>query len=221
MTTEHASTHPRIQIIGEGHDQAGKRYFKLSVPGSAVDIPPFSMEQLVKPKALWIELNNAGANLFTTKAQNQLLAQLQRYKRSEPSFRVASRLGWDSGAFVLGNEIIGTPDLRLERSFRHLDHQMLAKYRVREPSKIGRTKLATIAWATRGSCSRSAWPSPDRSLSWSGGRGPVGFNWSAMLKLASPPPAWWLGRFGAVIVRRNAGRKASWRAGIRLPAKSK
>ena len=144
MSTKRASTHPRIQIIGEGHDQSGKRYFKLSVSGSAVDIPPFSMDQLVKPKALWIELNDAGANLFTTEAQNQLLAQLQRYKRSEPSFRVASRLGWDSGAFVLGNEIIGTPDLQLERSFRHLDHQMLAKYWVKGTLRDWQKKIGHL-----------------------------------------------------------------------------
>ena len=119
-----------IVIVGEGRDEWNNRYLKFAVRGSERDIPPFSVKELTTdPRPLFAELGNAGWNAFTSKARNDFLGKLQNRKPQQPTFKVVTRLGWNSGAFVLPNEVIGHPNEQLECSFRHLDHQMLAKYR--------------------------------------------------------------------------------------------
>ena len=119
-----------ITIVGEGRDEWNNRYIKFAVRGSGRDIPPFSVEQITtEPKPLFAELGNAGWNAFTSKARNGFLEKLQNRKPQQPTFKVVTRLGWNSGAFVLPKEVIGHPNKQLECSFRDLDHQMLAKYR--------------------------------------------------------------------------------------------
>jgi putative DNA primase/helicase len=122
----------RLIVKGEGRDEWGNRYFKLTVSGSGMDLPPFSMHQISsEPDALYKALSNAGLNVFTRKAKNAVLEILQGQQHAPSSFKVATRLGWNSGAFVLPSKIIGQPSRRLEPSFRHLDRQLLAKYRIK------------------------------------------------------------------------------------------
>jgi hypothetical protein len=123
----------QVRIAGEGRDEWGKRYFKFIVRGSNIDIPPFSIKSIIKNNGrdLFIALGNAGWNAFTVKARNELLSKLQNRKPRDPSFKVVTRLGWASCAYVFPGEIIGTPNTPLETTFGGLDYSMLGKYRTK------------------------------------------------------------------------------------------
>ena len=124
--------HFLVKVSGEGIDEFGNRFIKFAVRRSTRDVPPFSAAQLTTdPAPLFVELANAGWYAFTPKARRDLLEKLQNLKPQPPTFKVVTRLGWNSGAFVRPNEVIGHPNKQLECSFRHLDHQILAKYRSR------------------------------------------------------------------------------------------
>jgi putative DNA primase/helicase len=136
-----------VMILGEGRDEWGHRFFKFAVRGSASNIPPFAAKEIMDgPNSVFGELVDAGANTFRKSARNELLRQLDERKPEASKFKVVTRLGWNSGAFVLPHKIIGQPKEHLEPSFRHLDPPLLAKYRVRGTlktpkewqSKIGR-----------------------------------------------------------------------------------
>ena len=101
----------RISIEGQGRDEWKNRYFKFAVAGSNSNIPPFSAKEIMENStALFVELTNAGASAFQRSARNQLLQQLDALKPQAAKFKVVARLGWNSGAFVLPNEIIGEPN---------------------------------------------------------------------------------------------------------------
>jgi putative DNA primase/helicase len=135
----------RIIIKGEGRDEWDNRYFKFAVAGSNSNIPPFSVKQIMENStALFVELTNAGASAFRSSARNDLLSQLDGRKPEPAKFKVVTRLGWNSGAFVLPNEIIGQPSTTLETSFRHLDQQLLAKYRIKGTLQQWRTNIGKL-----------------------------------------------------------------------------
>jgi hypothetical protein len=134
-----------VIIRGEGRDEWNRRYFKFFVRGTEVNIPPFSAEEIIKcPNSLFVELSNTGASVFSASARNQLLRQLDERKPEASKFKVVARLGWNSGAFVLSDKIIGQPKDRLEPSFRHLDQPLLAKYRVKGTLKEWQTKIGKL-----------------------------------------------------------------------------
>jgi len=134
----------QVRIAGEGRDEWGKRYFKFIVQGSNIDIPPFSIESIMydNGKNLFIALGNAGWNAFTLKARNELLSKLQNRRPRHTSFKVITRLGWASGAYVFPAEIIGTPNTPLETTFRGLDYSMLGKYRTKGSLEDWRQNVA-------------------------------------------------------------------------------
>jgi putative DNA primase/helicase len=135
----------RLIIKGEGRDEWGNRYFKLAVKGSELDLPPFSMHQISsEPDALYNALSNAGLNIFTRKAKNAVLELLQAQQHAPSTFKVATRLGWNSGAIVRPDQIVGSPKPRLERAFGNLDPQMLAKYRSGGTLQEWQTNIASI-----------------------------------------------------------------------------
>jgi putative DNA primase/helicase len=103
------------------------------------------MDQLSsEPEALYSALSNAGVNIFTRKAKNKILELLQARKPAPPSFKVATRLGWNGSAIVRPDEIIGAPKIPLERALEGLDQQMLAKYRVRGSLAEWQANLASL-----------------------------------------------------------------------------
>lgn len=119
-----------VVIIGEGRDEWGNRYIKLQVNGS--DIPPFKVADLVtNPNKLFAALANAGWNGFTRKARDEMLEKLEERKRKAPTFKVATRLGWNGDAFVLPDKVFGHSKMPLEIVLGGLDQTMLAKYRTR------------------------------------------------------------------------------------------
>ena len=134
-----------VKVLGEGIDEFGNRFIKFMVRGSTRDVPPFSATQLtMDPAPLFAELANAGWNAFTSKARKDLLEKLQNRKSQPPTFKVVTRLGWKSGSFVLPNEVIGHFSKELECSFRHLDHQMLAKYRCKRTLKEWQNSIGSL-----------------------------------------------------------------------------
>src|ERR1700730_1889741 len=134
-----------IVILGEGRDEWQHRYFKFSIGGSDNDIPPFSAKEILdSPNHVFGELTDAGANAFQKSARNDLLRQLDKRNPEPPKFKVVSRLGWNSGAFVLPGKIIGQPSKRLEPSFRHLDQQVLGKYRTRGTLEQWQRKIGSL-----------------------------------------------------------------------------
>jgi putative DNA primase/helicase len=134
-----------VIILGEGRDEWDHRFFKFAVHRSASDIPPFSAQQIMdSPTTVFGELADAGANTFQKSARNELIRQLDERKSGAPKFKVVTRLGWNSGAFVLPGKIIGQPSKTLEPSFRHLDQPLLAKYRVKGTLKEWQTKIGRL-----------------------------------------------------------------------------
>jgi putative DNA primase/helicase len=136
----------QVRIAGEGRDEWGKRYFKFIVRGSNIDIPPFSIESIMHDngKHLFVALGNAGWNAFTVKARNELLSKLQNRKPRDPTFKIITRLGWASGAYVFPGEIIGTPNTPLETTFSGLDYSMLGKYRIKGSLEDWRKNIAQL-----------------------------------------------------------------------------
>ena len=135
----------QISIMGEGRDEWGNRFFKLAVRGADDDLPPFSMEQITSnPDSLYKALTNAGVNLFTRKAKTGVLELLQDHKRVPSTFKVATRLVWNSGAIVRPDEIVGSARPPLETEFGNLDPQMLAKYRSGGTLQEWQTNIASI-----------------------------------------------------------------------------
>ena len=133
----------RVRIVGEGFDEWGNRYIKLRVKGSDNDIPPFKVVDLVRdPTQLLAALANAGWNGLTSKARNDVLEKLEERKRKTPTFKVATRLGWNGDAFVLPNQVFGRSKMPLEIVLGDLDQTMLAKYRTRGSLKQWQHQVA-------------------------------------------------------------------------------
>jgi putative DNA primase/helicase len=135
----------RIIVKGEGRDEWEHRYFKFGVHGSDANIPPFSAKEILdSPNSLFGELTDAGGSTFQKSARNDLLRQLDNRNPERSKFKVVSRLGWNSGAFVLPDKIIGQPSTTIEPSFRHLDQQVLGKYRTRGTLKEWQLKIGKL-----------------------------------------------------------------------------
>jgi putative DNA primase/helicase len=140
-----SNRHSGISIKGEGRDEWGRRFFKFAGDGSNTRIPPFSAEEITEnPSKVFLELIHAGAPGFQPSKRSELLRQLDKRNPEPPKFKVVSRLGWNSGAFVLPGKIIGQPSRRLEPSFRHLDQQLLAKYRIKGTLKEWRRQIGKL-----------------------------------------------------------------------------
>src|SRR3984893_7099899 len=138
-----------IIIVGEGHDEWEHRYFKFGVHGSDANIPPFSAQEILdSPNSLFGELTDAGANAFRKSARNALLRQLDELESQPAKFKVVSRLGWNRAAFVLPGKIIGQPRKPLEPSFRHLDQQILGKYRTRGTLRQWQSEIGKLCAGT-------------------------------------------------------------------------
>jgi putative DNA primase/helicase len=145
MKTNHRSNSSEIIILGEGHDEWEHRYFKFGVHGSDINIPPFSAKEILdSPNEVFGELTDAGANVFRKSVRNQLFQELDNLQSQPCKFKVVSRLGWNRAAFVLPGKILGQPSRTLEPSFRHLDQQILGKYRTRGTLEQWQSKIGKL-----------------------------------------------------------------------------
>jgi hypothetical protein len=126
-TKKISKTASGVIILGEGRDEWGHRFFKFAVDGFPSNIPPFSAKEIMaSPTTVFGELADAGANTFQKSVRNGLLRHLDQRKPGPAKFKVVTRLGWNSRAFVLPGRIIGQPTTSLEPAFRHLDQPLLA-----------------------------------------------------------------------------------------------
>jgi hypothetical protein len=130
MTSNSNNDNPlaNIEIVGEGFDDLGHRFIKLRVKGSDRHLPPYSMEDILKPDRLYRELGDAGCKLFSRQLQNRLQDVLQNYEQlGAPSFSVVTRLGSFRRFYVRPDGIIGTLPLPIELALGSLDSHMLDK----------------------------------------------------------------------------------------------
>jgi hypothetical protein len=144
-TTSSKSSKSQVKFLGEGRDEFKRRYFKFALKSRNVDIPPFAADVIAEhPTQLFAVLTNAGWNAFTRKVRDAFLQRLQALPETpeKPSFRVATRLGWNSGAFVFPDEVVGKPTDPLEPAFGGLDQAMRSKYRVRGTLEQWQQKIA-------------------------------------------------------------------------------
>jgi uncharacterized protein (DUF927 family) len=147
MTSNSNNDNPfaNIEIVGEGFDDLGHRFIKLRVKGSDRDLPPYSMEDILKPERLYRELGDAGCKLFSNKLKNGLQDMLQNYEQiGAPGFSVVTRLGSFRNFYVLPDEIIGNPLRPIERALGSLDSQMLQKYRCRGSLESWQDKIGKL-----------------------------------------------------------------------------
>lgn len=123
----------KIVIVGHGVDDVGQRYIKLKVASSSVNLPPYSMADLLEPKKrLYPELGDAGCKLLSRSSQTALLTMLENYQHEgPPDFLVVSRLGSFGSFYVRPRSVVGKSPHRIERAVGSLDPRMLQKYRRR------------------------------------------------------------------------------------------
>ncbi len=106
---KHNSPKGSIQILGEGKSKHGRRFIKLSVVGGKKPVLVSHHDLISNKNAVFKQLSDQGARLVTTKAQNDLLADIQNYEPSTPLFRVAEEIGLFDDCFILPDRTI--PDL--------------------------------------------------------------------------------------------------------------
>ena len=123
---------PDISVIAEGKDEWGRRYFLLGVAGKPVTkLPPILASRFASDKkGISSALTNAGFNLIAPTAQTAFFNSAQQWQTTDPSFEVATKIGWNGGSYVLPDMIIGT-NKDIYASLGELDSDMVAKYRVR------------------------------------------------------------------------------------------
>ena len=108
-----ADKSPDIKVFAEGKDEAGRRYFLLGANGKPIpNFPPVLVSRLIGSKKNEVlgELANAGFGLFTPTAQRVFIESVQKWGTKTSSFRVATKIGWHDGSYVLPDKIIGSSE---------------------------------------------------------------------------------------------------------------
>ncbi|MCP3441982.1 DUF927 domain-containing protein [Bradyrhizobium sp. CCGUVB14] len=133
MATAITTALEKILFAGHGTDDLGNPYIKLAVAGSKIDLPPYSIADLLEPRRRVLpELGQAGCRLLSRSSQTTLIKMLEDYEPDGPAdFLIVPRLGSLGSYYVRPRSIIGQPPLRVERALGSLDQDMLRKYRSR------------------------------------------------------------------------------------------
>ena len=120
-----------ISVIAEGTDELGRRYFILAAEGEPiVTLPPilasrFSDDQ----KGVSSALTNAGFNLIASVAKTAFFNSVQNWGKKEPSFRVATKIGWNGWTYVLPDKVFN-PKKNVYPVLDELNAGTIEKYRV-------------------------------------------------------------------------------------------
>lgn len=146
MTMKDKNENPlaNLEIIGEGFDEFDQRYIKLKVKGSNRSLPPYSMADILEQKKLHRDLANAGCNLFSRQAQQQLQNLLQSHQQQNPNFSVVTRLGAFRHFYVRPDQVIGVPLRPVETALGPLNPDMLGKYRCRGSLKDWQKRIGEL-----------------------------------------------------------------------------
>ena len=129
-------------IIGEGYDETGRRYFQIEIDGS--EPLTFAAETiLADPSKLFKALANAGVNCFSSKSKAEIINEVQSFSADQPSFRVATKLGSFHKQFVLPDQVYGSSNkLPTVVVLDDLDPVMVSKYRTRGTLEEWQSKIA-------------------------------------------------------------------------------
>jgi hypothetical protein len=101
---------PNIQIRSFGCDETGHRFVKLRIKaGRHRETTVLPLDRLQSPRSAGFDelnSNRLGAHVHSDSARRELVNRLQAAGYQEPSFTVATRLGWRGHDFVLPDGII-------------------------------------------------------------------------------------------------------------------
>jgi putative DNA primase/helicase len=119
-----------ISDIAEGTDEWGRRYFLLGAEGKRIPhLPPILASRLISNRKEVVgELVNAGFNLFTRSAEGAFVEKIQKWGKKQPSFRVATKLGWNGQTYVLPDRIFN-PQKYVYSLLDELNRNTISKYR--------------------------------------------------------------------------------------------
>ena len=127
------------EVIAEGKDEWGRRYFLFGVGGKPIpNLPPVLASRLdTKRQEVFGALTNAGYGLYTYPTKNAFLESLQQWGKKEPSFKVVTKIGWNvpTYTYVLPDRIFN-PKQNVYRLLEELDSNMIAKYRVSKQDSL-------------------------------------------------------------------------------------
>ena len=135
----------KYTIVGEGRDEGGRRYFKLSVEGWPEPIITAADTFGTDPSKLIAALTNAGVNLFSRESKNALLMELQSFSVSKPNFRVITKLGHSRKQFVLPTQTFGRSRRPTVTVLDDLDPAMTSKYRSRGTGEEWQSQIAALS----------------------------------------------------------------------------
>jgi putative DNA primase/helicase len=120
----------QITVIAEGKDEWGRRYFRLGMRGEPIPLPPIPVSRFFRQKSeLLEELANAGFGLFTSPAQREFSSSVQMWGQKEPTFRVATKIGWNGLTYVLPDKIFNRKP-NVYSLLDELNAETIRKYRV-------------------------------------------------------------------------------------------
>jgi hypothetical protein len=125
----------RISILEAGKSETGERFIKLAIRIRKGEVKHVveRIDNLSDSKAknrVFQRLNQLGAHLISSKARRELTDRIQDEGRMEPTFQVATQVGWHGNAFVRPDRVIGEPDQPLEVYFGDVKPELTSKYQV-------------------------------------------------------------------------------------------
>ncbi len=105
MAKKTKTNHSLINVIAEGKDEWGRRYFRFGVEGEPIPtLPPVLVSRLIEEKQkVFTQSANARFGLFTPPEQKVFLELVQKWERGKnvPNFKVATKIGWNGWTYVL------------------------------------------------------------------------------------------------------------------------
>jgi putative DNA primase/helicase len=119
-----------INVIAEGKDERGGRYFLFGVEGEPIpNLSPILASRLIKDQQKVLgELMDAGFGLVTPAVRKPFLDSVQDWETKAPSFKVATKIGWNGATYVLPDQ--SNSQQNVYPVLDELNPNTLEKYRV-------------------------------------------------------------------------------------------
>jgi hypothetical protein len=96
--------HERHHCSRHGTGENGEPFVRLTIKGERVLVRVNDL--LANRNAQFARLQNYGARLLQSKAQNELIRRIEAESRQPFSFSVVTKLGWHQGAFIFPDGIV-------------------------------------------------------------------------------------------------------------------
>ena len=140
------TSHIRIGEYGTSDD--GQQFVRvvIRIPRNKNKMVLFPLNDIGSHNAaLFADLNRKGAHLITSAARNEFINRIQTKGYAEPTFKVVTKIGRHSGAFVLPRRIFSEKPIEFERYLISHRDDRLSKYRakgdLRKWQKIARLAI--------------------------------------------------------------------------------